>query len=77
MALAQVLSCEFCEIFKDTFFIEHLWWLLFCNYNTTTHWFKKFTLHSNLLRKSQLHNNYSHHALNKYFLLSRRNIAAH
>ena len=26
--LAQVFSCEFCEIFKNTFFIEHLWWLL-------------------------------------------------
>ena len=24
-ALAQVLSCEFCEIFKNTFFTEHLW----------------------------------------------------
>ena len=24
----QVFSCEFCEIFKNTFFIEHLWWLL-------------------------------------------------
>ena len=23
-ALAQVLSCEFCEIFKNTFFTEHL-----------------------------------------------------
>ena len=22
--LAQVFSCEFCEIFKETFFIEHL-----------------------------------------------------
>ena len=22
---AQVLSCEFCEIFKSTFFTEHLW----------------------------------------------------
>ena len=21
-------SCEFCEIFKNCFFIEHLWWLL-------------------------------------------------
>ena len=21
-------SCEFCEFFKNTFFIEHLWWLL-------------------------------------------------
>ena len=27
-ALAQVFSCEFCEISKNTFFIEHLWWLL-------------------------------------------------
>ena len=26
--LAQVFSCEFCEIFKNTFFIEHLQWLL-------------------------------------------------
>ena len=23
--LAQVLSCEFCEIFKNTFFAEQLW----------------------------------------------------
>ena len=23
--LAQVLSCEFCEIFKNNFFTEHLW----------------------------------------------------
>ena len=22
---AQVFSCEFCEIFKNTFFIEHIW----------------------------------------------------
>ena len=27
-ALAQVFSCEFCEISKNTLFIEHLWWLL-------------------------------------------------
>ena len=26
--LVQVLSYEFCEIFKNTFFTEHLWWLL-------------------------------------------------
>ena len=26
--LAQVLSCGFCEIFKNTYFIEHLRWLL-------------------------------------------------
>ena len=24
-SLAQVFSCEFCEIFLDTFFTEHLW----------------------------------------------------
>ena len=23
--LAQVVSCEFCEISKNTFFTEHLW----------------------------------------------------
>ena len=23
--LAQVFSCEFCEIFKNTFFAEHIW----------------------------------------------------
>ena len=23
-----MFSCQFCEIFKSTFFIEHLWWLL-------------------------------------------------
>ena len=27
-ALGQVLSCEFCEIYKTTFFIKHLRWLL-------------------------------------------------
>ena len=26
--LAQVFSCEFCEISKNTFFTEHLLWLL-------------------------------------------------
>ena len=26
--LAQVLSCECCEISKNTFFLEHPWWLL-------------------------------------------------
>ena len=24
-SLAQVFSCEFCEISKNTFFTEHLW----------------------------------------------------
>ena len=26
--LAQVFCCEFCEISRNTFFREHLWWLL-------------------------------------------------
>ena len=26
--LTQVLSCEFFEMFKNTFFIEQFWWLL-------------------------------------------------
>ena len=26
--MAQVFSCEFCVISKNTFFIEQLWWLL-------------------------------------------------
>ena len=26
--LTQAFSYEFCEIFKNTFFIEHFWWLL-------------------------------------------------
>ena len=28
MTLAQVFYCEFCEIFKNIFFIEHFSWLL-------------------------------------------------
>ena len=27
--LVQVLSCEFCEIFKNTFFIDQLWMTAF------------------------------------------------
>ena len=25
--LAEVFSCEFCEIFKNNIFMEQLWWL--------------------------------------------------
>ena len=25
--LAQLISCEFCEIFKSPFLIEHIWWM--------------------------------------------------
>ena len=35
--LAQMFSCEFCEIFKNTFFTEHLW--------TTSSRFRIFLLH--------------------------------
>ena len=28
--LAKVFSCEFCEIFKNTFFTEHHWTTAFC-----------------------------------------------
>ena len=31
--LAQVFSCEFCEIFKNTLFIENLLWLLLVKLN--------------------------------------------
>ena len=29
--LAQLFSCEICEITKNTFFTEYLWWLLLCS----------------------------------------------
>ena len=32
--LAQVFSCEFCKISKNTFFTEHLRWLLLHSYTT-------------------------------------------
>ena len=42
--LAQLFSCEFLEIFKNIFFIEHLWWLLlttfFCKFEQLTQFFK-------------------------------------
>ena len=31
--LAQMFSCEFCEISKNLFIIEHLWWLLLSFHN--------------------------------------------
>ena len=31
----QVFSCEYCEIFKNSFFIEHLQWLLLTFQQTT------------------------------------------
>ena len=26
--LIQMFFCEYCEIFKNSFFIEYVWWLL-------------------------------------------------
>ena len=31
--LAQMFSCEFCEISKNTFFTEHLWTMDDCFWN--------------------------------------------
>ena len=41
--LAQVFCCEFCEISRNTFFIEHLCWLLL-------HWFYVFTFFGDVLK---------------------------
>ena len=44
--LAQVISCEFCEISKYTFFTEHLWTTvsIFCGFNSIFFIAKKFHL---------------------------------
>ena len=41
-ALIQIFSCEFCEFFKNNFFIEHLQWLLleWMNFRYTTKYLK-------------------------------------
>ena len=38
-----LFSCEFCEIFKSFFFMEHLWWLFlpFYGYPSSCFWFFK------------------------------------
>ena len=38
--LAQVFSCEFCEISKNTFFTEHLRWLLLHKSNTNPQYYQ-------------------------------------
>ena len=35
--IAQMFSCEFCEIFKNTFFTEHLRWLLLKYFDVCIH----------------------------------------
>ena len=49
--LAQLFSCEFCEISKDTFFTEHLLPTAsemlerqFCNYTLWTFYLKFYTI---------------------------------
>ena len=40
--LAQVFSCEFCEVFKNTFIIEHLWTTASdCHYHRQGHTLRK------------------------------------
>ena len=36
-ALAQVFSCEYCEVFKNRFFMEHLWWRLLIKNDSSDH----------------------------------------
>ena len=54
-SLAQVFSCGFCEISKDTFFIEHLRWLPLINISlwASKDWKKgpKFTGSMNIFLK--------------------------
>ena len=40
--LAKVFSCEFCAIFKNTFFIEQLRWLLLLTLDSQTSQFPNF-----------------------------------
>ena len=37
------VSCEFCEIWKNTFFTENLWWLLLVPQNRCSYKFPTFT----------------------------------
>ena len=41
-SLTQVFSCEFCEIFKNTFFIERLWWRFKDFLRDISIWFGRF-----------------------------------
>ena len=58
--LVQVFSCEFSEIFKNLFLIEHFWWLLvtteailsinFAGYENVFSWKKKDTFYEQYLQ---------------------------
>ena len=50
-ALVQVFSCEFCEIFKNIFFMEHLPWLLLI-FNLEGYYFYSRHLAVNYFRKN-------------------------
>ena len=43
--LVQMFLCEFCKIFKDTFFIEHFPWLLVDYYTRHHSYFQYFIFH--------------------------------
>ena len=51
--LARLFSCEFCEISKNTYFTEHLWWLLLKIYQIL-HRISAVELISNKLSVSKL-----------------------
>ena len=53
--LVLVFSCEFCEISKNTFFIEHLQWLLLANLCTIQ---KKETNHKTKVKTTNIVINY-------------------
>ena len=62
--LALVFSCEFCEIYKNTFFAEHLWWLLlwlccFCELKSIERpWKSDYLIHFNSMFHFYTHNKY-------------------
>ena len=53
-SLAQVFSCEFCKSFKNTFFIEHLCWLLLNCIQRSNH--QKCSLRKGIVTNSQENN---------------------
>ena len=48
-SILNVFSCEYCEIFKNSFFKKHLWWLLLSlkDPELSLHYFKTLTEKTN------------------------------
>ena len=69
--VADLLSCERCEIFKNTFFIEHLRWLLLIIISSSSREFREETfcktsfLHITLAQSKQFIDN----GIRWYFLI--------